>query len=261
MRLVLPRALALLAALVAAPTALHAQTLVTQPGTTYITRSLSSAATFGASMAGMRVTAHFADGGAASAAWGDLGDGRAGVRTERFRLSVDATQNTGAPFDFVWSLENLFGGGLTRLELRGAPGRTLFDMEGGVEGTPNSALGIPLTFAFGFDAEGNFTPSPYAAGAVVTYRNAVSLVGAAPMGDLWETVDLAFGDALAGGAGLFFDLDTDSVGEGASLDPIDDGSGGGPPVTTTPEPATFALLGGGLLALAGTRARRRTTAS
>ncbi|GLC23867.1 PEP-CTERM sorting domain-containing protein [Roseisolibacter agri] len=249
------------AGLVAAP-ALHAQSVVTETGTTYTTARLSSASTTGSAMAGMQVTATFADGEIVSGVWGDLGDELFGVSTQRFRLSLGAELNTGAPFDFLWSLDNLWSGGLTRLVLSGAPGGTVFDMNGDEVLTENSALGIALRL----QGEDPFSPSRYDATATVTYRNAVALVGSSPMGDLFEQVDLLFGGAspLAAGTSVAFDLDTDTIGEGTTLDPQGgtgggNGGGGGAPVSTVPEPTTVALLGGGLALLGGVRVRRRRT--
>ena len=244
---------ALAVSLSAAP-ALHAQTLAVETGVVHTTSSLSTAATYGSSMAGMAVTAHFTDGASATSAWSDLGEGTFGVSTARFRLAIGADENTGAPGAFLWQLDNLWSGGLTRLVLSGAPGRTVFDMNGDDVLTPNSALGIPLTFAW--QLEGEPVPSPYASTATVTYRNAVALVGSAPLGDVFEQVDLLFGttNPLMGTTGIAFDLDTDGIGAGAVLD-----DGGNSPVSTVPEPATVALLGGGLFVL-GVVGRRRAAA-
>jgi hypothetical protein len=246
-------ALALLAAsllgasLLAAPAA-RAQTIATETGRVHTTNSLSTAATYGSAMGGMLVTAHFADGAALSAAWGDLGEGVFGVSTARFRLALPGDANSGSPGEYLWTLDNLWAGGLTRLVLSGAPGATVFDINGEEELTPNSAYGIPLAFAPHW-AEDELRESPYAAGARVTYRNAVALVGSSPLGDLFEQMDLEFGLALAGGDGVTFDLDTDSLGAGDSLDPVDP--------TVTPEPASVALVGGGLAAVGLVGARRR----
>lgn len=257
-----PSSLLALAAVAASASTVGAQSILTNPGTAYRTAALSSARTAGADMAGLRVTAHFADGTQTSAAWSMLGEELFGVSTARFQLSVGAAVNTGSPGQYVWSLDNLWSGGLSRLFLSGAAGRTVFDMDGTTEGTPNSALGIPLAFAPDVQPDGTELPSIYAEDAIVTYRNAVSLVGATAFGDLYETMDLVFGRALVGGARLAFDLDTDTVGDGASLDPIGGGGGGGggQPVSTVPEPGTMLLLTAGLavMGVVGNRGRTHT---
>ncbi len=103
--------------------ALGAQSILTNPGTAYQTTALSSARTFGGDMLGMGVTAHFADGTQTSAAWGTLGEELFGVSTSRFQLSVGASINTGSPGRYVWSLDNLWSGGLTRIVPKRSRGR------------------------------------------------------------------------------------------------------------------------------------------
>jgi hypothetical protein len=245
-------ALALLAAsllgasLLAAPAA-RAQTIATETGRVHTTNSLSTAATYGSAMGGMLVTAHFADGAALVRRLGRPGRGRVRVSTARFRLASPATPTAARP-RVPLDPRQPVGRRLTRLVLSGAPGATVFDINGEEELTPNSAYGIPLAFAPHW-AEDELRESPYAAGARVTYRNAVALVGSSPLGDLFEQMDLEFGLALAGGDGVTFDLDTDSLGAGDSLDPVDP--------TVTPEPASVALVGGGLAAVGLVGARRR----
>jgi hypothetical protein len=237
------------AALACGTRALQAQTVITESSTAYRTSGLSSARTFGSSMAGMGVTAHFANGATATATWGDLGEGLFGAQTSLFRLTFPGDVNTGT-FDYDWRLTNASGAGLTRLVLSGAAARTVFDLNGDEELTPNSALGIPLQFRPDLDEDGIEVPSRYAVGSTVTYRNAVRVGTDAPLGDVFEQVDLVFGTALAGGLTAEFIMDSDSVGEGDSIGPLDPGP---PPATTVPEPSTVALVAGGLAALAAGR--------
>jgi hypothetical protein len=248
-------AAALLAApLAGAPRAARAQTVAAAPGTAYQTASLSAFQTLGTDMAGLRVTAHFADGASASAEWGDLGGGLSGAGTPLFRLTFPGDANTGS-FDYGWRLANTSGAGLTRLVLSGAPGNTVFDVDGEEERTPNSALGIPLAFRPAYDPDQALElPSPYAAGSTVTYRNAVGVGGAAPLLDVFEQVDLLFGTAFAAGGEIEFNMDTDSVGDGGALAPADPGDG--VPGAVVPEPSTVVLLGAGVLALAAGGRRR-----
>jgi hypothetical protein len=105
------------------------------------------------------------------------------------------------------------------------------------------------------DDDGLEVPSRYAAGSTVTYRNAVRVGTAAPLGDVFEQVDLVVGAALAGGLTVEFIMDSDSVGEDDSIGPVDPGPDG--PGTTVPEPATVVLVAGGVAALAVGRRRAR----
>lgn len=240
---------------------LHAQTVATQTGTVYQTQSMKSSSTFATDMTGMRITAYFADGRVLGGlSWGalDVDGAEYGVAGAGFRLSMPGTANTGYEAEWIWSLQNTGTVGLTRLVFNGAPGRTLFDAVYDEVRTDNSSYGRPLTFAPTYPDPFTTVPSPYAATSTVTYRNAATLAGATPLFDLFEEVDLVFGAALAGGDAVAFDLDTDTIGDGATLDPLDAGPGG--PTTATPEPASFALVGGGLLALGGALRRRRAAA-
>ena len=64
-----------------------------------------------------------------------------------------------------------------------------------------------------------------------------------PLGaDVYETIDASFGTALAAGQQLRFIADSDILASAPMV---------------APEPATVALLGGGLIGVAGVARRRR----
>ena len=240
----------------AAPAVATAQpaTAVFDNATVFATQSLDNASTTGAAMAGMRVTAYFADGSESTDTWrdlgiqGDLGEDLFGASTGLFRLTYAADASTGAPDLFGWALTNGSTTALTRLVLSGAGGLTVFDAVENFDDdlTPNSANGYVLRF--GADMFGG--DSPYAAGSVVTYANPVAVGGSAPFFDIYERLHVAFGTALGAGETLYFSQDTDNAVPGSLIEP-------NAPATTTPEPATVTLLAAGLAGVVGVARRRR----
>ena len=91
-----------------------------------------------------------------------------------------------------------------------------------------------------------------AANATVTYRNVVSVGASAPVGDIYEQVDLFLGTPLGGGQSLNFELDTDNLPFAAVITPAPTTP------TTVPEPATLILTSIGLVAMGcGRRLRSR----
>ena len=230
-------ALALAAALAAgaaAPAA--AQALADSPGTLYEASGLAGSQTFAGDMAGLFVVAEFSHGGFDLGSWSDLGGGVWGVQGASFALTF-----AGETFTDAWTLQNLLApGGLSivGLTLRGAPGRTVFDRTfGGADGTPGSDLGRDLEFV------GAGLP-----GSSAHYTNLVRIGGAPPVGDVFERVELVLGvGGLGGGDALEFRLDTDRIEARGAFD------------TAVPEPESWALVAGGLgaVALAGRRRPRR----
>ena len=222
-----------LAALRAAPALAQPVPVVTDPGIVHNASALTGFATTGSEMGGMSVTAVFTDGTTAGGTWGDLGGGIWGVSTSQFSLTLGAASDTyTAPWRFQIDPDGL---GINRLLLKGAPGLTVFDIIPDPWLTPGSAQGGALSIVGG---------NVY--GAVATYRNLVGIWPNAPMGDLYETLDVTFD--VQGGARFFeFVTDTDNIGKAGRI-------------TATPEPATFGLIAVGAAALLAADWRRRRTA-
>ncbi|NLX22802.1 MAG: PEP-CTERM sorting domain-containing protein [Phycisphaerae bacterium] len=76
------------------------------------------------------------------------------------------------------------------------------------------------------------------------YTDIVSVIGEAPVGDLYATIDITFRGTIPGGGSLIFQQDTDNVVENGTITPI-------------PEPSTMLLLGIGLMGVAGIRRKMR----
>lgn len=123
--------------------------------------------------------------GGGSAAWGDLGGGIWGVSTDYFRLWRTGTLDT---FDNYW---NLWAMDLTSFTIAGLldPSFAVFDIWSSPTGTPGSATGR----AFDWSGSDNWNTT-------VTYSNPVGVNGAAPVGDLYGTMTVSFGQKASGGA-------------------------------------------------------------
>jgi hypothetical protein len=202
------------------------------------TSGMSSAATTGADMVGMSVTALFSDGSTANAIWAATGVGAgAAIAPGFFTLS-----ESGSTFGGVWSLVNNYNVTLTNLTINAGVGNTVFDILAFPDGTTDSGLGE----AFG--DLGGPTGS-----IIATYSKIVALTGFAPVGDLFAILSVDFSGLDVGGivstSQLLFVQDTDNLSLSGDLQ-------------TTPVPAALPLFvtGLGALGLMGWRRKRKQVA-
>jgi hypothetical protein len=207
--------------------------------------------TTGATMAGMQITAIFADLSSQTVTWvatplvsptsgGAFGTG----------WSVTASNNTFPPppviDPHVWTITNTRGVGLTELIFDGGPGRTVFDRAITPPFTPGAGLGLD----FSTDQFNGLLPTDT---ITATYRDVVSIPPAAPVGDIFRTLDLVFQNSattgFASGRTLSFEADTDTTTSDIF------------PLPIIPEPGSLLLFGVGALGLVGYRRWRRKQAA
>jgi len=194
----------------------------------------------------LQVSATFADGTSQSLTWGAIPDPCGGsCSSARGVIGTTGWEMLGGGNTFAMQWQYLQKGApaITSLNLTGT--NITFDQATPAPGTPGSSGGI------GFIVDTNndgFADNP--ANWSVNLSNAVTLNGAAPVGDLYTNLNINFGSG--GYTGNFsFLLDSDTYVP-APVIPPDNGGGGG---TTVPEPSSMMLLGTGILGLVARRQR------
>lgn len=213
----------------AGATGASAQTVSYDPGTTHHATALTGFATTGSGMGGMKVTAFFTDGSQSTQTWGDLGGGMWGVQNAAYAVLLGAAADS---YTEPWRLLDNSGLGISRVVFNGAPGGTVFDVIPDPWLTDGSAQGRAVSVV----------PTDFPVTAA-WYRNLVGIGAAAPLLDLYETLDMSFKYPV-GPNGVQFIADTDNIGIRGTI-------------TSAPEPATFGLIAFGAAAIVAADWRRR----
>lgn len=210
-------------------------------GTVNETTALTGYATTGANMDGMLVTAYFASGGSETVLWGDTGAVSGAAVGTGWSLS-----ESGDTFGGEWTLYNASAGNITRLLIDAGKGNTVYDVN-----YDNGVLGSGASTDFGTTESARGWTFDVVSGSAnlslaATYRDAVTLTGTSPVGDLYRYLDISF-NAFDNGERLVYISDTDNILFAGDITPV-------PEVMTTLLPLGIAVFG---LAFASRRCRAK----
>lgn len=175
--------------------------------------------TTGAMIEGLEVTAYFSGGGVETKSWIVNAPESGGVIGTGWSLS-----QSGDTFKSAWTL-SMDGASasstdtpraIAKLVLNAAPGGSVFDVQPRGTGTQGSELGGA------FELQSDYE------GLSVTYSDRVAIGGRSPVGDLYNTLTLAFGaeNRFSAGQSLKFVADMDNLItlESQAVEPIPDGA-------------------------------------
>ncbi|MEM7478525.1 MAG: hypothetical protein AAF483_26380, partial [Planctomycetota bacterium] len=182
-------------------------------GQQYSTSTLATFGTHGAIMAGMSVEVTYADATTETQIWTTTGTETGGA----FGSSWQITQGPGSTWSNSFNFTTTSSTAIVAINLHGAPGNTVFDRQFGGAGTSTSANGKDI-----FESLTNISASQ---DVLATYYDAVGLLDADPVGDLFAGLRIEFETGLVFGDAFAFITDTDT----------------GQTNLQTPEPSSFAL--------------------
>ncbi len=193
--------------------------VATDNSTPNVTDAVLAFATTGGDMAGMVVTANFADGSSNSAMWaastatsgGAVGPGTPFLRNWSLTQSGDSF-GAGNPAN-AWTLVTRGSNSarMTSLVIDARPGSVVFDETAGLTVTPVTELGTPATQ--------NNAGTTFGGTTFATYSNPVGVGANAPLGDIYGVLTLAFDGGLAPGQSVSFWADTDNTNSPAVPEP------------------------------------------